>query len=60
MSKPMLAFKNTETKEIKNLKPKLFHTLEKLELIPDKWEVSPKGQIILKGRELGMGPKHEV
>lgn len=34
--------------------------LNKLELIPTKWEIKDYSKIYLEGRELGMGPVHKV
>ena len=59
ISKVMLKFQNIHNKkEEKEIKQKLYHTLIKLELIPLQWNVSENGKILLKGRELGMGPIH--
>ena len=58
-SKATNTFTNMENKEKAEFKDGEIAKLNKLELIPIKWEVID-GKVFLEGRELGMGPVHKL
>ena len=52
-------FINLDSREQAPLPLDSYTRVNKLELIPHEWKVED-GRVVLKGRELGLGPQHEI